>query len=119
MTNALDVIRKKRAEAVSRIVSKGYLSTKRVYVGMATCEIAAGSQAVMTVFREAVSHGGLTDVYLSQKGCAGRCHLEPTVEVVEAGRLPVRYGRIDPAKAGEIVEKHLKNGHVIQEWVID
>jgi (2Fe-2S) ferredoxin len=119
VASALDVIRKKRAEAVSRIISKGYLSTKRVYVGMATCEIAAGSKEVMAIFREAVSQGGLTDVYLSQKGCAGRCNLEPTVEVVEAGKIPVRYGKIDEKKAQEIVERHLKNGEVIEEWVIN
>ena len=119
MATALDVIKKKRAEAVGRIISKGYLSTKRVYVGMATCEIAAGSKDVMEVFRTAVSQGGLTDVYLSQKGCAGRCNLEPTVEVVEAGKIPVRYGKIDREKALQIVEKHLKNGEVIQEWVIN
>ena len=118
MANALDVIKKKRAEAVSRIISKGYLSTKRIYVGMASCEIAAGSKEVMDVFREAISQGGLTDVYLSQKGCAGRCNLEPTVEVIEAGKIPVRYGRIDKQKALEIIEKHLKGGEVINEWVI-
>jgi NADP-reducing hydrogenase subunit HndB len=118
VANALDVIKKKRAEAVSRIISKGYLSTKRVYVGMATCEIAAGSKEVMEVFREAISRGGLTDVYLSQKGCAGRCNLEPTVEVVEAGKIPVRYGRIDRQRAMDIVERHLKGGQVIEEWVI-
>jgi len=119
VANALDVIRKKRAEAVGRIISKGYLSNKRVYVGMATCEMAAGSKEVMKVFRDAVTQGGLTDVYLSQKGCAGRCNLEPTVEVVEAGKLPVRYGKIDAQKAQEIVDKHLKHGQVINEWVID
>lgn len=118
MANALDVIKKKRAEAVSRIISKGYLSTKRIYVGMASCEIAAGSKEVMDVFREAISQGGLTDVYLSQKGCAGRCNLEPTVEVIEAGKIPVRYGRIDKQKALEIIEKHIKGGEVINEWVI-
>ena len=36
MPTPLDLIKKKRAEAVSRIIGKGYLSTKRVYVGMAT-----------------------------------------------------------------------------------
>ena len=118
MANALEVIRKKRAEAVGRIVSKGYLSNKRVYVGMATCEMAAGSKAVMNVFQQAVTRGGLTDVYLSQKGCAGRCNLEPTVEVVEAGKLPVRYGKIDTQRAQEIVDKHLKHGQIIDEWVI-
>jgi len=113
----LEMIRKKRAEAVNRIISKGYLSTKRVYVGMATCEIAAGSKEVMQVFRQAIANG-LTDVYLSQKGCAGRCNLEPTVEVVEEGHIPVKYGRVTAERAREIVERHLKKGEIISEWVI-
>lgn len=117
MVTPLEIIRKKRAEAVNRIISKGYLSTKRVYVGMATCEIAAGSKEVMEVFRQAMEKG-LTDVYLSQKGCAGRCNLEPTVEVVEEGKIPVKYGRITPEKAREIIERHIKKGEVITEWLI-
>ena len=117
MVTPLDIIKKKRAEAVSRIISKGYLSTKRVYVGMATCEIAAGSREVMDVFQQAIANG-LTDVYLSQKGCAGRCNLEPTVEIVEEGKIPVKYGRITSVKAREIVERHLKKGEVISEWTI-
>ena len=95
MPTPLELIRKKRAEAVSKIVSRGYLSTKRVYVGMATCEIAAGSKGVMEVFREAVSQG-LTDVYLSQKGCAGRCNLEPTVE---ADTFSMARTRIRPVRS--------------------
>jgi (2Fe-2S) ferredoxin len=118
MPTPLELIKKKRAEAVSRIIGKGYLSTKRVYVGMATCEIAAGSKDVMEVFQKAVSRG-LTDVYLSQKGCAGRCNLEPTVEVIEAGKSPVKYGKVDKERAQQIIERHLKNGEVIKEWIID
>jgi len=117
MVSPMDMIKKKRAEAVSRIVSKGYLSTKRVYVGMATCEIAAGSKEVMAVFKDAMAKG-LTDVYLSQKGCAGRCNLEPTVEVVEEGKIPVKYGKVTPERAREIVDRHLKKGEVIREWTI-
>lgn len=113
----MDLIKRKRAEAVSRIISKGYLAPKRVYVGMATCEIAAGSKEVMAVFQDAIAKG-LTDVYLSQKGCAGRCNLEPTVEVVEEGKIPVKYGQVTPERAREIIERHLKKGEVIQEWVI-
>ena len=119
MLTPLEAIKKKRAQAVSRIIGKGYLSTKRVYVGMATCEIAAGSKDVMEVFQEAVSKGGLTDVYLSQKGCVGRCNLEPTVEVIESGKSPVRYGQVTKERAQEIVERHLKNGEVIKDWIID
>jgi (2Fe-2S) ferredoxin len=117
MPTPLEIIRKKRSQAVGRIVGRGYLSTKRVYVGMATCEIAAGSKEVMEVFRAAVANG-LTDVYLSQKGCAGRCNLEPTVEVIEQNRIPIKYGKVTPERAREIVERHLKGGEVIAEWVI-
>ncbi|MCF7956015.1 MAG: (2Fe-2S) ferredoxin domain-containing protein [Phycisphaerae bacterium] len=117
MVTPLDLIKKKRAEAVGRIVSKGYLSTIRVYVGMATCEIAAGSKEVMAVFKDAMAKG-LTDVYLSQKGCAGRCNLEPTVEIVEEGKTPVKYGKVTEGRAKEIIERHIKNGEVISDWVI-
>ena len=117
MVSPLDVIKKKRAEAVGRIISKGYLSTIRVYVGMATCEIAAGSKEVMAVFKDAMAKG-LTDVYLSQKGCAGRCNLEPTVEIVEEGKIPIKYGQVTEEKAKLIIERHIKNGEVITEWVI-
>jgi NADP-reducing hydrogenase subunit HndB len=118
MLTPLEIIKKKRAEAINSIIGKGYLSTKRVYIGMATCEIAAGSMDVMEVFQKAISNG-LTDVYLSQKGCAGRCNLEPTLEVVEEGKIPVKYGQVTPEMAAEIIEKHIKNGHVIKEWVIE
>lgn len=117
MVTPLDIVKKKRAEAVGRIISKGYLSTIRVYVGMATCEIAAGSKEVMKVFSEAIANG-LTDVYLSQKGCAGRCNLEPTVEIVQEGRIPVKYGNVTEERAKQIIDRHLKNGEIISEWVI-
>jgi NADP-reducing hydrogenase subunit HndB len=113
----LDIVKRKRAEAIGRIIGDGYLSPKRVYVGMATCEIAAGSKEVMEVFEDAVKKG-LAEVYLSQKGCAGRCNLEPTVEIVEEGKIPVKYGRVTPEMAKEIIERHIKNGEVIKEWEI-
>ncbi|MBN1527071.1 MAG: (2Fe-2S) ferredoxin domain-containing protein [Candidatus Omnitrophica bacterium] len=117
MVSPLDIVKKKRAEAISRIIGKGYLAPKRVYVGMATCEIAAGSKDVMEVFEKAVRQG-LAGVYLSQKGCAGRCNLEPTVEVVEEGRIPVKYGKVTAEMAQQIVERHLKKGETIKDWVI-
>jgi len=117
MATPLQTIKKKRAQAINRVIGKGYLSTKRVYVGMATCEIAAGSQEVMDVFSEAVKKG-LADVYLSQKGCAGRCNLEPTVEIIEEGKIPVKYGQVTRERAQQILERHLKKGEVITEWLI-
>jgi len=117
MATPLEIVKKKRAQAIHRIVEKGYLTT-RVYVGMATCEIAAGSKEVMDVFETAIKRGQIKNVYLSQKGCAGRCNLEPMVEIIEEGKIPVKYQKITPDKAREIIDRHLINGKVIEEWVI-
>lgn len=118
MTTPLELVGKKRSEAMDRIHSKGSFAARHVRVGMATCEIAAGSRDVMEVFQAAITKG-LTGVRLSQKGCVGRCNLEPTVEVMEKGRAPVRYGRVTRDMAKQIVERHLKKGEVIREWLID
>jgi NADP-reducing hydrogenase subunit HndB len=39
--------------------------------------------------------------------------------VIEQGKNPVKYGRVDKDRAQQIIERHLKNGQVIPEWVID
>ena len=117
MVTPLDIVRQKRAAAIERINGRGFQAKRRVYIGMATCEIAAGSKEAMDVFQHALKNG-LTDVYISQKGCAGRCNLEPTVEVIEEGKLPVKYGKVTAERAAQIVERHLKKGEVIKDWVI-
>ena len=117
MPTPLEIIQTKRAEAVQRINSAGYLTSKVVHIGMATCEIAAGSKEVMEVFQEALQNG-LNGVILRQKGCAGRCNLEPTVEITEPGKIPVKYGRVTKEIAREIIERHLKNGAIVKESVI-
>jgi (2Fe-2S) ferredoxin len=53
-----------------------------------------------------------------QKGCAGRCSLEPMVEIIEGGKIPVKYIQIDAHKAREIIARHLRKGEVIKEWTI-
>ena len=117
MATPMDKIKRRRAQAIQSLLSRGYLGT-RVYVGTATCENAAGSEEVMEVFKRAVEEGELQNVYVSRKGCAGRCNLEPLVEVIEPEKTPVKYKKVDAAKARQIIERHLSNGEVIEEWVI-
>jgi (2Fe-2S) ferredoxin len=117
MGTPLEKVARKKETALKKLQEKGYNLPKKVFVGMATCEIAAGSKDVMEVFQEAVKNG-LKDVYLSQKGCAGRCHLEPTVEVIEEGKIPVKYCKVDRERAREILARHIIEGKVIKEWII-
>ena len=91
----------------------------RVVVGMATCGIAAGARPVLNAFVEGVSKEGLSDkVTVSQTGCIGVCQYEPVVEIFEADKEKVTYIKMNPEKAAEVIEKHLKGGKAIAEYTI-
>ena len=91
----------------------------RVVVGMATCGIAAGARPVLNTFVEQINKEGLADkVSVSQTGCIGLCQLEPIVEVYEAGNVKTTYVKMTPEKAMAVVEKHLKGGKVVSDFVV-
>lgn len=90
----------------------------RVVVGMATCGIAAGARPVMTAFLDEIDRRGLTNVTVSQTGCIGVCRLEPIAEVFVPGEEKVTYVRLRPEMIPAIVEQHLVNHNVVQDYTI-
>ena len=91
----------------------------RVVVGMAPCGIAAGARPVLTTLSNLVQEKGLTDhISVTQTGCIGLCQYEPIVEVIEPGKPKITYIKMNPAKAAEIVDKHLIGGHVVDEYTM-
>ena len=103
----------------SRVVLREGSGDIRVVVGMATCGIAAGARPVLNAFVQNVADAGLSDkVTVTQTGCIGVCQYEPVVEIFEAGKEKVTYVKMTADKAKEVVEKHLKNGKVIEAYTI-
>ena len=102
-----------------RVVLRDGMEGTRVVVGMATCGIAAGARPVLNAFVEGVNKEGLeSSVSVTQTGCIGSCQYEPVVEVFEAGKEKVTYVKMNPEKAQEVIEKHLKGGQVVGEYTI-
>ena len=93
-------------------------SNIRVVVGMATGGIAAGARPVMTAFLDEINRRGLTNVTVSQTGCIGVCRLEPVAEVFVPGEEKVTYVRLRPEMIPAIVEQHLVNHNVVQDYTI-
>ena len=93
-------------------------SNIRVVVGMATCGIAAGARPVMTAFLDEIERRGLNNVTVSQTGCIGVCRLEPIAEVFVPGEEKVTYVRLRPEMIPAIVEQHLVNHNVVQDYTI-
>ena len=90
----------------------------RVVVGMATCGIAAGARPVLNAFVDEVAKRGLQNVTITQTGCIGICQYEPVVEVIKPNQEKVTYVKMTPEMAVRVVNDHIVNGNVVQEFTI-
>ena len=111
----LEAIRKKTLDTIN--VRKDRSGT-RVVVGMATCGIAAGARPVLISIMDEVKKYDLADVVVAQTGCIGMCRLEPIVEVYKPGEDKVTYIKVTASKAIRIVNEHIIQGKVVDEYTI-
>ena len=88
----------------------------KVTVGMATCGLASGAQAVFDVFAEELRKES-TDAIVAKTGCMGFCEMEPIVEVRRPGRPRVLYSQMTDEKARELAAG-IFNGTVKKEWAL-
>ena len=88
-------------------------------VGMATCGIAAGAEAIMEVLKQEIASCKLEDqVTLVSTGCLGYCYMEPMVEVRMAGNSSILYGEVTAEKARRIVHEHIMEGRILDQAII-
>lgn len=111
----LEEIRKKTLDTIN--IRKDRTGT-RVVVGMATCGIAAGARPVLMSVMDEVKKNNLADVVVAQTGCIGMCRLEPIVEVYKPGEEKVTYVKVTAAKALRIINEHVMQGKVVEEYTI-
>ena len=90
----------------------------RVVVGMATCGIAAGARPVLNTLAEEVAKREIKNVMVTQTGCIGICQYEPVVEVYVPGKEKITYVKMTAEKAVRLVNDHLVNGNVVDEYTI-
>ncbi len=84
----------------------------QIKVSMATCGIASGAKETMNHLIEELDNRAV-DAVVTQTGCMGYCHSEPTIEVHVPGTEPVVYGNVDTKKADEIITKHIIGGELV------
>ena len=116
----LDELRKIREEKRTALeLRESTNKNVHVIVGMGTCGIAAGAKEAFTALIEEITEKGLTNVLVRQSGCMGFCASEPTVEVVMPEMPAVIYGKVDAAKAREIVSRHILGRELLDEKICD
>jgi len=91
----------------------------RIVIGMGTCGIAAGARETLAAVMQELERLHLYDVVVTQTGCAGFCDKEPLVDVILPGQPRVTYAKVDGERARRIIDEHVVNGRVIEQWVIE
>lgn len=91
---------------------------QEVVIGLGSCGIAAGGQRVYDRFAELL-HPDRDDSVLKQTGCIGLCYREVLVEVRDRQGRRTVYGEVSPERVDRIVAEHLRQGRVLDEWVVE
>ena len=79
-----------------------YPPRTKITVGMATCGIASGAEAVYEALTAEVQKSDL-DATVTWTGCIGFCQREPLVDVLEPGQPRITHGDMLPEKARQLV----------------
>jgi NADH-quinone oxidoreductase subunit F len=83
-----------------------------IYVGCATCGLAAGAGDLMAVIEEELDRLGVK-AHVIPVGCIGMCFAEPLVDIRLPGEPRVSYGNVTPKNIARILKSHLLHGKAV------
>lgn len=113
---SLEDLKKLREEAQRDIRVRMDTGTK-ITVGMGTCGIAAGARETMHAILDELKKRDI-EAHVTTVGCIGMCAVEPLVDIEQAGGARITYGRVKSDMVPRLIEEHLVNGRIVQEWVV-
>ncbi len=113
---SLEDLRKVREEAQQTLKVRLETGT-RIIIGMGTCGIAAGARDVMHAILEELDKRKI-EAHVETVGCIGMCVYEPLVDIEQAGQSRITYRNIKPSMVPRLIEEHLINGRVVDEWAV-
>ncbi len=81
-----------------------------IYLGSASCGLAAGIKAVEEKMKQAIESLDL-NVKVVEVGCIGMCCYEPMIYIQKDAKAPVVYGDLTPESVSEIIKDYLVDGN--------
>lgn len=90
----------------------------KITVHMGTCGIAAGAREILTALLREIETKKIKDVIVTTSGCAGLCSREPMATVEIKGKPPVKYIDLTVEKIIKILNEHIVNGNIVNEYAL-
>jgi len=113
---SLDDLRNLREQVQKEITTRTETNTT-ITVGMGTCGIAAGARETMNAIVRELAERDI-EAHVATVGCIGMCASEPLVDIEQAGQPRITYGNVTADKVGRLIQEHLINGNLVDEWVV-
>lgn len=86
----------------------------QIFIGMASCGIAAGAREVKDAILEELQKQGL-EAEVIEVGCVGICHEEPLVDIKRPGEERITYAKVKPQDVPRLIAEHVKEGRVVED----
>lgn len=112
-------LEKAKNEALQRESANAQKNRFQVRVSLGSCGIAVGAQETFEALNQLIVQKEASGVQLKKVGCIGLCALEPVIQILEAERPQVTYGKVTPAVAERIFQEHIGKGMILQEYVVE
>jgi NADP-reducing hydrogenase subunit HndB len=113
---SLEELQKLRQQLQGDISARAETSTT-ITVGMGTCGIAAGARETMHAILAELEARNI-DAHVTTVGCIGMCSKEPLVDIQQGDEPRITYGNVTSEMVPRLIEEHLIQGNVVEEWVV-
>ena len=114
-----DLFRSIQEEAEKKANASREGQIPRIYIGKATCGLAAGALDTQKSFEDSLKEQGI-EAMIRPVGCIGHCYAEPVVIIdhPESGFPPIFYPNVTPGKARMLVKSFLAGGDPLFEHML-
>ena len=113
---SIEDLRKLREQVQKEIKTRTETNTT-ITIGMGTCGIAAGARETMRAILDELDKRNI-EAHVATVGCIGMCASEPLVDIEQAGKPRITYGRVTADRVSRLIEEHLIKGGLVKEWVV-
>jgi NADH:ubiquinone oxidoreductase subunit F (NADH-binding)/NADH:ubiquinone oxidoreductase subunit E/Pyruvate/2-oxoacid:ferredoxin oxidoreductase delta subunit len=86
-----------------------------IRVGLDSCCIAGGSDKIEAAVLRALDELN-SDIPVKHVSCVHMCHQIPVIEIIEPGKKPALYAKVDPENVADIIARHFKPKNPIK-WL--
>jgi len=108
-----------KEKAKENMATREKTAKYRIIVSMGTCGIAAGARVTMTAIIDELNKRNIKDAIVTQTGCLGYCDQEPMIQISQAAKQTITYGKVTPEIARKIITEHIVNDKILTNYVFN